>query len=446
MYKIILLPNPPSRVRPALGYHHAHSAIKMKFGRQYSAALAQEGYPQAWVKASISYRLLKKCIKNVQKELSDVGLNLQAMEEASPRGGLAQYQLLQTLFENNGRDFIPRITFIVDSEGLPLNACLSPETRQRLEKLSEASCAHTELPSLTPRTNSEHDEETSLPFVGDKAATSQKAPGRIEIPIQNAKVFFQMLCVEVEGLGVLRKNQIDEIKQRIGNLSTTLRSVAVPPEDGKSRDTDLYAWREIFCLYGESEIFISNTEQDRSVHDSAVAQARFQRFSKIVEDSKMLKRFKRKDSQRALEQFVGINAQLINNLKFKELNMTAMTKILKKLVKRTALGTRAVRSNLIAAEPFSTRSLAKELCSQITQDLVKIVPQLDDKLCPVCMDLAWKPLLLRCGHRLCIRCALLLQRQGQKHCPCCREETIMEADSSKPAPDPSTQSLCADLR
>ena len=418
----------------------------MKFGQQYSAALAREGYPQAWVKASISYRLLKKCIRNVQKELSDVGLNPKMLEEENARAGLAHYQLLQTVFENNGTDFIPKITFIVDSEGLPLDASLSPGTRQQLVRLSENSAAHNTLKPLTPAISSKHPEEEKLPSAGYQRATSQDAPARIEIPIQNAKAFFQILCIEVEGLSALRRTQIDEMKQHIDQLSAALRSVAVPPEDGTSRKSDLYAWREIFSMYSGCEIFVSNREQDRSVHDSLSAQERFQKFSKMVEDSQVLRRLKRKESRRALEHFVGINAQLLNNLKFKELNMTAMTKILKKLVKRTALGTRAVRSNLIAAEPFSTQSLAKELCSQITQDLVNIVPQLDDKLCPVCMDLAWKPLRLRCGHRLCIRCALLLQRQGQKYCPCCREETIMEADSSKVALDGFALFLCADLR
>lgn len=407
------------------------SIIDMKFGRQYSAALVQEGYPTAWVKASISYRLLKKCIKNIQKELSDIGLNLDIMRGVNPQDGFAQYQVLQTVFESNGEGFIPKVTFFVDSEGVPLGASLSPETRLRLRKHSKISTTSENLQNSAPSIVNDPETPEDLVPADNPATTAPTAPVKIEVPIRNAKFFFQMLCVEVEGLSELRRKQIDEIKQRIGDLSRALCSLAVPSEDGNSRNTDLYAWREIFGIYNESEIFVSNRERDRSVHDSASAQERFEKFSKQVEVSKVLGRFKRQGSQQALRQFVGINAQLLNNLKFRELNIMAMTKILKKLAKRTALGTHAVRSNLIAAEPFSSESLAKELCSQITQDLVKIVPQLDDKLCPVCFDIAWKPLRLRCGHRMCVRCALTLQRQGQKYCPCCRKETVMEADSSK---------------
>ena len=47
---------------------------KMKFLRAFETALKEDEYPTHWVQSAIRYRQLKKCIKQVQKELSDIGL------------------------------------------------------------------------------------------------------------------------------------------------------------------------------------------------------------------------------------------------------------------------------------------------------------------------------------------------------------------------------------
>ena len=52
----------------------------MKFGRLFEAALKGEDYPKHWVETAISYKQLKKCIKNVQKELSDLGFGPEMVE------------------------------------------------------------------------------------------------------------------------------------------------------------------------------------------------------------------------------------------------------------------------------------------------------------------------------------------------------------------------------
>lgn len=47
----------------------------MKFGREFENSLKQEQYPQQWLESSISYRQLKKCIRKVQLELLELGLD-----------------------------------------------------------------------------------------------------------------------------------------------------------------------------------------------------------------------------------------------------------------------------------------------------------------------------------------------------------------------------------
>ncbi len=47
----------------------------MKFAHEFEEALKKDDYPAHWVQSAISYRQLKKCIKKVQRELSDLGLD-----------------------------------------------------------------------------------------------------------------------------------------------------------------------------------------------------------------------------------------------------------------------------------------------------------------------------------------------------------------------------------
>ena len=73
-------------------------------------------------------------------------------------------------------------------------------------------------------------------------------------------------------------------------------------------------------------------------------------------------------------------------------------------------------------------NMAKAVCSTLTTDLVKVVPQLDDFLCPICFAIVWRPIRMKCKHIICIRCTVLLQRQHKRMCPLCRENVILEAD------------------
>lgn len=53
----------------------------MKFAREYEATLQHEQYPQHWIQSSISYRQLKKCIRNIQLELRELGLDSDGIKE-----------------------------------------------------------------------------------------------------------------------------------------------------------------------------------------------------------------------------------------------------------------------------------------------------------------------------------------------------------------------------
>ncbi|KAL9605934.1 MAG: hypothetical protein Q9179_000911 [Wetmoreana sp. 5 TL-2023] len=109
--------------------------------------------------------------------------------------------------------------------------------------------------------------------------------------------------------------------------------------------------------------------------------------------------------------------------------MRAAGKILKN--KRTSLGARESFSAILNAEALSPQTMAKHMCAQMSNEILAIVPQLNDYLCPVCFSISYKPVRLRCGHVFCIRCMVVMQRSRQAHCPLCRGDVVMQADSGE---------------
>ena len=96
--------------------------------------------------------------------------------------------------------------------------------------------------------------------------------------------------------------------------------------------------------------------------------------------------------------------------------------------KRTALSVKTKFSDYVAGRPFLAGTLAKAVCFKLAQEVISTVPQLNDYLCPVCFNIAFKPIRLKCGHFFCIRCMIVMQRTEDKHCPLCRGDVVMEAD------------------
>ena len=71
--------------------------------------------------------------------------------------------------------------------------------------------------------------------------------------------------------------------------------------------------------------------------------------------------------------------------------------------------------------------MARDICAQVSSELVAQVPQLDDYLCPVCFAIAYRPVRLSCQHVFCIRCIVKIQRRRERHCPLCRADAVLDA-------------------
>jgi hypothetical protein len=99
--------------------------------------------------------------------------------------------------------------------------------------------------------------------------------------------------------------------------------------------------------------------------------------------------------------------------------------------KRTMLRAGKTFPTLFKDDAIMSGSIAKDLCAQVSTDLVKIVPQPGDHECPICSFIVYQPVRMRCGHVYCISCSIKLQSSKKRFCPMCREDVILLADIGK---------------
>lgn len=144
----------------------------------------------------------------------------------------------------------------------------------------------------------------------------------------------------------------------------------------------------------------------------------------------LLRKFKNPESRPAFQSFWALNNALLQALQFQNINRTAITKILKKFDKQTALTSSSSFPLAISQSdhPFFGASLSKSICFVISERLLPVTPQIDDFLCPICMSLTFKPIRLDCNHVFCVRCLVQLQRSGEDRCPICRQNVVLQAD------------------
>jgi hypothetical protein len=91
---------------------------------------------------------------------------------------------------------------------------------------------------------------------------------------------------------------------------------------------DLYAWREIFTLWIEHEIFESNAERTRGERTVEEAQARLQTFANEVVKRGLGDRrtIRGKKARGAWEEFLRLNVLLLDLKKFQLANINAARK------------------------------------------------------------------------------------------------------------------------
>lgn len=437
----------------------------MKFGQDYKAALRREEFPREWIDSAISYKKLKKCIKRVQEELLTLGLDhdtLNALWQHVSTGGEfvggndSSRRLLQ--YSVNGNDqvkFTPKLTIALDpSDGSPMDAWLSPETRRYLRHFahdSRPSVSEEGSPAPVQRNaiisenrNGQGEQRTSSPpadgpvpdnAMDEKAQTPDepdidpKQVETVEIPLTSDSEFFQILRRELKILENLQLKEQQQISDQISLLAHELQELKQSKK--KRSKQEIEAWRKLFELYTDSEIFSSSHEADAGSRDVAHAQKQLKAFTETVMDLRVKRTLASKEGNVAMDRFLKINVDLLRLMRFQEMNRIALSKIMKKFDKQTSLHARADIPSTLTDGSVVSQDLAKSTCYTIANELLSVIPQINDYLCPICFSIAYRPVRLSCTHLFCIRCLIVMQREEQGHCPLCRADVVMQADSGK---------------
>jgi E3 ubiquitin-protein ligase BAH len=408
----------------------------MKFGRDFQEDLEKGEYPQEWIDSAIPYRKLKKCIKKVQRELQSLGLDQETLLRLYQPNGKAvleaqaqDAQVLQYTFQDgDARTFTPKLTIALDPrDGSPMDAWLSPDTRRHLRDLAESQHVVAGDDHL----------DVAASLVKQRKASVANVQGLglaedieiVEVPLTADSEFFRMLRREIAKLEQLQRRQQEQLKEQIHQLGLELAAMKTSSSKDRKAKANIEAWREIFRLYTESQIFFSSHEQDAGARDVDHAQKQLQLFSTQLAKQQGLTVKLDGNAKAALDRFLRINLNLLQFLRFQDMNRTALAKIMKKFDKRTALPAQESLPKSLTQAPFIARDLAKATAFTISEELLTLIPALDDYLCPICFSISFKPVRLRCQHVFCIRCLVVMQRAEQDHCPLCREPTVLEASS-----------------
>jgi len=419
----------------------------MKFGHVFKQSLRIEGFPPEWVDSAISYSQLKKCIKRLTGELQQVGLDpatlsklLKHVEDYNATAGHGDDQerpFEYILKSHDAKDaspksrpvFHPKLLFYVnEATGEVHSAQLDQETKRKLQMLAvETGMAR--LHGIDDTMPLGPVEATAMQDpVETTANASSNRPGyrTVKVPITSDTEFFTRLTSELSGLQKLQEREESRMNVQIEDLGRQVARLTDP--DHRSNRKMLTAWRQLFQMYVEQGIFFGTTESDHKSHSADKAMQRLAEFSNKVAKAGLVEKMQKKDNLKALNAFMHINREILQSLRFGEINHSAMLKILKKFDKRTALGVKATFPRQVEYPEFS-EYLAKAVCAEVNTQILSHVPQLDDYSCPMCFDIKWRPVKLSCGHTFCIRCLIVMQNNKQHNCPFCREKTVLAANS-----------------
>lgn len=212
-------------------------------------------------------------------------------------------------------------------------------------------------PMLQPQTNGSHEKR-------------RMRTREIVIPLNADTEFLDTLTGALSNLSSLQESQRVQFEQSTEALCKAVSQVASP----YGNKNDLYAWREIFALWCELQIFESQREKDRGELSVDETEARLKRFADELakrgwtsealelnaEQRRAVKKggtggkgaltrwIHHKNSESSLpmkdprsiavlEEFLKLNLALLDVKKFQRVNVEAARKILKKHDKRTAL-------------------------------------------------------------------------------------------------------------
>jgi E3 ubiquitin-protein ligase BAH len=228
--------------------------------------------------------------------------------------------------------FHPKLLFYVnDATGEVTCAKLDEETKRKLQMLAVETGMSDMRVFDDSGSSLKSDEAADLPNPMTTIATnaSRNRPGyrTVEVPITSDTEFFTRLTTEVTGLEKLQEREQKKMNVQITDLGKQVAKLTDP--DRRANRKMLTVWRQVFQIYVEEGIFFGTTEADHEAHGSDKAMQRLADFQQKIAKAGLVEKLKRKDSLQALNTFLHINREILQGLRFGEINHNAMLKILK---------------------------------------------------------------------------------------------------------------------
>ncbi|KAG7284102.1 hypothetical protein NEMBOFW57_010463 [Staphylotrichum longicolle] len=322
----------------------------MKFGHAFQEALAAASYPEHWVEKAIPYRQLKKLLGKVREELIKNGYDPDTLHQL-----LAEHNAEYRLETDDSHLLRPKLIVRPSLNGTSLETTPGPRS------LAEVSSTAPDSPNSVGPHDPDDDDDHEEPG-GD---------GWVKIPLNSDGRFFGLLQSDVTELDTLQEEERHAMTDKIHLLGTEIAAVAKPRKSLiKLSKSDLYRWREIFELYLAAQVFFSTNEAAGGLRKSEKAQKQLVWFQDEVNKRQLPQKFKIESSATAYAQFLALNATLLQNLQFQELNQTAVTKIIKKFDKRTSLGVKSTFPKAMYSAHFISEAISKDICAQLAREVV----------------------------------------------------------------------------
>ncbi|GBE85794.1 hypothetical protein SCP_0803160 [Sparassis crispa] len=464
----------------------------MHFSKTYQQILLT--LPPELRDSAIEYRKLKKLINQVVQELTSLGLSPRVLQQVLQRNDSDNASDGHDHTDNGGHAIKVFYELEDASDHVKPHLRLRIETDDNQGPLVSSipipSSISTYNPALSnvqrePSLALAKDRESALFSCGSPSSmqtehidTSLDARGRV-IPLASDTAFFALLMHTLqylsERLTYVRSDFEASLHELSHEISVTTRpmsssssfypssqhstnpafvTVHTPSTFFSFSKSDLYAWREVFQLYVEAEIFESQSELSRGERTREDSEQRLVAFGRTLQNRGLAggQRFKLKESAQAMRSFLRLLAFIQDLKKFQFATAEATRKILKKHVKRTALPlapalssqlfipndanlsfmllSQSTPSVFTSLFPNPGVSLSKLLGQAVGEQILPIIPHVDDYSCLICTSIAFKPIRLQCGHLFCVRCLVKMQKRGEDHCPLCRAPTVLSANRS----------------
>ncbi|KAJ2456020.1 hypothetical protein EV183_000363 [Coemansia sp. RSA 2336] len=243
--------------------------------------------------------------------------------------------------------------------------------------------------------------------------TTDTEETQITVRLKADQLFFDQLVQYIDRMQQFEQKYRTAYNSNVSHLSTELATVTSPYKK------DYQTWREIFRLYMDAQVWSRSQGDKRSTSTAREGQEKFSKFSRHIETTGLAQKLRNPASARLLMSFYKLNLELTRMKLLQEMNEEAIRKIIKKHDKRTHLVAKTQFPQLVTID---TTSLTRSLMFAIYNDLVGIVPQIDDYLCPMCLNIVWRPLRLDCNHVFCARCIVKASKRQMFNCPVCRSK------------------------